>query len=379
MLLRGSLTIARIAGIPIRVHWTFALLLAWIFATGAMQNRTLIDGASAAMFVIAIFVCVVLHELGHALAARRFGVGTRDITLLPIGGVAMLERMPEKPWQELVIAVAGPLVNVVIAAALFTGLMWKDGMDAFLRMDQPGHYTTNFVASLAAVNLWLVVFNMIPAFPMDGGRVLRAIMASFLGHERATQGAAIVGKIVAVLMAIAGLMISPMLILIALFVWIGAGGEAAAVRMRGVLRGLPVSAAMVRQYQVLGPDDTLHHAASESRSGMQHEFPVTAHGRPDEPVIGMLTHADLVVTLSRNGETALVRDVMRSPCTVVQETDALDRAVQVMREAQCQLVAVERDGRLVGVVTPQNIAELIAARGRRPKSGSTRGPFAKPV
>jgi len=219
---KWSFHLVRLAGIDVRVHATFLLLLAWFgFAYYA-------DGGAGAMavglaFIILLFVCVVLHEFGHALAARAYGIGTHDITLLPIGGVARLERMPEKPMQELVVALAGPAVNVVIAAGLYIVLgrffEWSD----LLAVDRE---QGSILAKLLAINILLVCFNLLPAFPMDGGRVLRALLATQMKHARATRIAASVGQIMAVLLGVLGLVGNPMLLFIAVFVFFGAQQEA---------------------------------------------------------------------------------------------------------------------------------------------------------
>ena len=362
-MLPGSFTIARVAGIPIRVHWTFLILLVWIVASGVRKGGTAESGLESAVFMLAVFFCVVLHELGHALTARRFGIGTRDITLLPIGGVAALERMPQKPVQELLIAIAGPLVNVVIAALLFTGVGWGEAMQAMRAVDTPGFHLDHFLAMLAGFNIYLVLFNLIPAFPMDGGRVLRALLATRIGHVRATRAAASIGRGFAMLMALAGLLLpAPMLVLIALFVWIAAAGELRDTESRSALEGLLVSAGMQRRFRVLGVDDTLQSAAGELLAGAQHDFPVTALGTAEEPVVGVLTRSDLVKALAGKGLAAHVRDAMRPSCPLIDESEPLERAVEVMRASGCALVPVGHDGRLVGLVTPENVAELVAIR-----------------
>jgi Zn-dependent protease len=216
-------------GIGIYVHWTFLLLLGYVFF------KTLDFGPPAAVFmmalVLAVFACVVLHELGHALAARRFGIGTRDITLYPIGGVARLERMSERPMEELVIAMAGPAVNVVIACLLF-GLLWLAGSPVFHDLTASlGH--ADFLSALLVLNLWLVLFNLVPAFPMDGGRVLRALLALRLGHVRATRIAAALGVVMAALMLIWGFAWdAPTAMLVAVFVFFAGQQELAAVLQR---------------------------------------------------------------------------------------------------------------------------------------------------
>jgi Zn-dependent protease/CBS domain-containing protein len=365
-MLPGSLTLGRVAGIPIRVHWTFAVLLLWVLMSGVLQGKSLASGVASAAFMLAVFLCVVLHELGHALVARGYGVRTRDITLLPIGGVASLERIPEKPVQELAIAVAGPLVNVAIAGLLFAGLAWRESVLALVAVDQPGFHLRHFLASLAAVNAWLVIFNLIPAFPMDGGRVLRALLAGRLGHLRATQLAARIGQGVAVVMALVGMWKSPMLVLIALFVWIAGTGELQATTSRSALRGLLVGAAMERRFQLLATDDSLETAAQALLAGAQHDFPVTGAGKADDPVLGVLTRADLLAALARGDRSVRVGDVMRGGCPAVEADAPLEEALEAMRGARCPVVPVMDGGRLVGLLTAENVAELVAIRSAAP-------------
>ena len=247
--MRWSFKLGRILGIDVYIHFTFFLLLGFIGLTQWMASRNPGSAVVAVLFFLSLFACVLLHEFGHALAARGYGIHTRDIVLLPIGGVASLERMPEKPRQELWVAFAGPLVNVVIAAGLFIGLTLKGPWEFSL---------TSLHASLAerllAVNVFLVLFNLLPAFPMDGGRVLRAILAMRLPYARATRVAATVGQAMAFLFGFLGLFTNPMLIFIALFVWIGASQEAAAVEMQSSISGARVRDAMLTQFRTLQPD-----------------------------------------------------------------------------------------------------------------------------
>ena len=240
-----SFRVLRIFGIEIKIHVTFFLLLAWLgwlyYRSGGMPAA--IDGL---VFVLLIFVCVLLHELGHALAAARFGIRTPDITLLPIGGVARLERMPEKPSQEIAVTVAGPAVNVLIALILWLAMGLTIGFPDPQALQQTELPMT---LRLLAVNIWLVIFNAIPAFPMDGGRLLRALLALRMNYARATQIAASIGHGIAFLFFIVGLWANPMLILIAVFVYFGASNEALVAQMRSISKDLRVSAAMVTQFR----------------------------------------------------------------------------------------------------------------------------------
>jgi Zn-dependent protease len=220
--LGGSWKIGELAGIRVQVHWTFLLLPALI-AWSTLSTAGLAAALEAVVFVLLVFGCVVLHELGHALAARAYGIGTRDITLLPIGGVARLERLPRQPRQELAIALAGPVVNVVIAAAIFAGL-WLGG-GVLHPLAPTSSLVESFLVRLMWTNVALVIFNLLPAFPMDGGRVLRAALASRLPYAQATRAAARIGRVVAALLGIVGLFGNWTLLLIAMFIYFAGRGE----------------------------------------------------------------------------------------------------------------------------------------------------------
>ena len=216
--MNNSWEFGSISGIKLRLHWTFLLLPIWVYLSSVIGGVGVVGAATSVLFVLAIFGCVLLHELGHAMAARQFGIGTRDITLLPIGGVAALERMPRIPLQELWIAVAGPLVNVVIASVIFLGLL--------ISPVSTSNVIGQFLGQLALVNVVLVVFNMIPAFPMDGGRVLRSVLAMFMEYASATHVAATVGQICAIGLGLTGLFTgNVILIFVAGFVFLAARAE----------------------------------------------------------------------------------------------------------------------------------------------------------
>ena len=252
-----SFRIARIAGIDVRIHFTFLLLLLFF---GWMYARQ--GGAAAAVqglvLILVLFLCVLLHEFGHALAAARYGIKTPDITLLPIGGVARLQRMPDRPLEELVVAIAGPAVNVVIALGIWLGLGARAQLIGDLPIDNP---QVGLLHQIMRVNVWLVLFNLIPAFPMDGGRVLRAVLATRMNYARATNIAASVGQFLAFIFGFVGLLYNPLLILIALFVYMGAGQEAAATQMRELARHSAVGDAMISEFRTLAATATLGDAA----------------------------------------------------------------------------------------------------------------------
>lgn len=359
--MRWSIKLVRIAGIDVKIHLTFLLLLAWI-AIVYYQAGGRDAAVEGLVFVLLIFGCVVLHEFGHALTARAFGIQTPDITLLPIGGVARLQRMPDKPWQELVVALAGPLVNVIIAGALLLYL----GRDVDLgTMAHPEDVKVSMVVKLAVINVWLAVFNLIPAFPMDGGRVLRALLAMVMSYSTATQVAASIGQFVAILLGFAGLFLSPLLIFIALFVYLGASQEASMAQMKEMTAGMPVSEAMVTEMTPLSPQATLEDAVKALLRTSQHEFPIVD---ADGNLQGLLMRNDLIASLRTHGASEPVSTAMRRDVPVVHENDAFETAFQKMQESQCPALPVlDRYGRLTGLVTPENVGEMLMVLGALPK------------
>jgi stage IV sporulation protein FB len=357
-----SIPLGRVLGSEIRLHLTFLLLLAWIgfshYAQGGMPAA--IDGV---VFISLLFGCVLLHEYGHALAARRYGIATPDITLLPIGGVARLERIPEKPSEELVVALAGPAVNVVIATLLLLVLGGLPPIEAAANPQDPGHA---LLARLFWVNVTLVVFNLIPAFPMDGGRVLRALLGYRMGHRRATDVAATIGQVVALLLGFAGLMGgAPLLVFVALFVWLGAGAESQAVRLRDVSRGMIVADAMITRFEALPVTARIEDAVELLLRTSQTDFPVVDGGAR---LRGILTRSDLILALRQRGPDGAVLEAMTREVATVPDRLPLDRALEAMQQTAGPVGVVDGAGRLVGLLTQENLGEMMmveAARGAR--------------
>jgi len=353
-----SLPIFRVAGIQLRIHVTFLLLIVWL-AFGYYHEGGSAAAAARVIFVLLLFVCVVLHEFGHAFAAKAFGITTPDITLLPIGGVARLERMPEEPIQELIIAVAGPAVNVIIAISLFIvigarGLLQQATVDG-----------GDLIAQLLTINVVLVLFNLLPAFPMDGGRVLRALLATRLPYARATQIAATIGQACAFIFGFIGLFGNPFLLFIALFVYIGASQEAALAQMRDVSRRFPVSSAMVREFRSLPVSATLLEAVDALLATSQHDFPVIDDAGN---VAGILTRHDLIAALRRDDPKIRVGDVMRRDIPTVTTGTRFEEAFRIMQECNCPAVPVlDSMKRLVGLLTPENVSELMMVQSALPR------------
>lgn len=363
-----SWKLGRVAGIPIFVHWTFLILILYLLGNEFSRGHDLPRALAGVGFVLALFGCVVLHELGHAIMAQRFGVQTTDITLLPIGGVARLQRIPERPGQELLIALAGPAVNVVIVTLLYgLGVRLPTEVGSADAFDAIG-----FWPKMMLVNGMLFAFNMLPAFPMDGGRVLRAGLALRMPYAAATRLAASVGQFMAILFGLLGLSAgNPFLVLVAIFVWIGAEGEALQVEERLVLRDVPVRAAMLTEFHTLTPLDTLGHAADVLLSGTQHDFPVLEDGK----FAGVLTRASLLSGLSQAGRDARVSDFAKTELPAVASDSLLGSAVTRMREESLPCLQVVQDGRLIGLLTLENIGEYLMVRtalaAARPREEAT--------
>lgn len=353
--MRWSWRIGNLAGISVYIHATFLLIILWAAVVGWQTTQTIEGVFSSIVFILLLFLCVVLHELGHALTARKYGIKTRDITLLPIGGVARLERMPDQPLQELWVALAGPAVNVVIAALM---LVWLSisrigaGMETLF---DPQH--SSLVERLFTTNIALVVFNLLPAFPMDGGRVVRALLATRMPYVRATQIAANLGQVMAFGFALIGLVYQPVLILIALFVWIGASQESNLVQLKSALNGIPVSDAMLTNFRVITPEHTLDDTIRLTLAGSQTDFPVIENGQ----IVGILTQSDMLTGLSTLGRDVPVREVMHTEFEVTHPSDMLHSLFLKLQssESDCRTALVLRHGQLVGLVTKQNIAEYL--------------------
>jgi Zn-dependent protease/CBS domain-containing protein len=355
--------IARIAGIDVYMHTTFLLLIGWVAFSQWTGQRSWGAVFSSVFFILLLFVFVVMHEYGHALTARKYGIRTRDITLYPIGGVARLERMPEKPIEELWVALAGPAVNLVVAGVLFAYMLVSSTLEPLSSLTVS---TGSLIGRLMIVNLWLVGFNLIPAFPMDGGRVLRALLGLRLEYVQATQIAAYVGQAFAFVFGFIGLFSNPFLLFIALFVWMGAGQEASMVQMRSSISGIPVTRAMLTDFQTLTPGDTLARVVGLVLAGSQHDFPVIQ----DDRLVGILDRDTFIAALSERGQGTYVADVMRREVTEIDSHDMVETALMRLQENGSKTLPVTHNGQLVGLVTSENITEYLMIRSALRTAGS---------
>ncbi len=365
--MRWSHDVGKVFGIQLRIHVTFWLLLAWLgFSFYAVGGP--FAGVMGVLFILGLFICVLLHELGHALAARRYDIETPDITLLPIGGVARLQRMPEKPAQELVVALAGPMVNVVIAALLIL-LLWEwPSLPDLTAWENP---VRDYFSNLAAINLMLVIFNMIPAFPMDGGRVLRSLLAMAMPYGRATSIAAGIGQTLAFGLGLIGLLgLNPILILIAVFVFFGAQQEATYGQLQDLGRNISVGEATMTQLTPLHRESSLDDALETLLHTPQREFPILDD---DNRLLGVLLRDDMVRALREHPGEAAVVDFMRASLPTVRPSAPFRRAFEAMQRQDTPVVAVvDRHGNFIGLLTRESIGELMMLH-------STGGPDDKPL
>ncbi|HEX2218943.1 MAG TPA: site-2 protease family protein [Gemmatimonadales bacterium] len=354
-----TITIGRVVGTEIKVHLTFFILVAF-WAMAGYQAGGPAGALAACLLLFALFACVVFHEFGHILMAGRFGVRTPDVILLPIGGVARLERIPDEPRQELLIALAGPAVTLAIVIVLYA-LLALSGQEPRLwglRPDGP------FLETLMRVNLYLLIFNLFPAFPMDGGRVLRALLASKLGLVPGTRIAARLGQASAVLAGFYGLTAGePVLVLVALFVFLGAGAEASAVETRVAGAGLNAAHMMVTHFRTIPVHATLADAVALLLSGEQREFPVVDNlGR----VEGILTRDHIIKGISQRGQGSTVGEAMAAQAPAVAPTLGFQEALERLRASGLPaLPVVDAGGQLVGLLTLDNITDLLLVRRAR--------------
>lgn len=357
--------LGRFAGIDVFVHATFLLLIGWVGYSHWIEHQNWGEVFNGILFILALFGCVVLHEYGHALTARKYGIKTRDITLYPIGGVARLERMPDKPVEELWVALMGPVVNVVIAAVLFAYLFLTDSL---VPLGQLTISSGNFIGRLLVVNVILVLFNLLPAFPMDGGRVLRALLAMRMEYTQATQVAASVGQGFAFLMGFIGLFSNPFLLFIAFFVWIGASQESSMAMMKNSVSGIPVTRAMLTDFKTLSPGDTLAQVVALILSGSQHDFPVVdANGR----VAGILERDAFIAALSERGQSVPVVEAMRRDVPEVDSHEMVESALMRLQETGAKTLPVVHGGQFIGLITSENITELLMIRSALKTSRKT--------
>ncbi len=353
--MKGSVNLGKVAKIDIKIHWTFLLIFVWVIFVELQQGGTLQSILFNSAFILVIFCCVVMHELGHALMARRFGVKTRKITLLPIGGVASLEKIPEAPYQEFLVAIAGPLVNVIIALLLFFLLPVQNIMELPLveMLNELSELSlSNFLFYLFIANAGLVVFNLIPAFPMDGGRVLRAVLAMYTDRVKATNIAAAIGQFIAIIFLFLGVFVNVFLVFIALFVFIGAYGENKMVQHMALLKGHTVREAMLTNITYLDPEDSMEKVIGLILSGTERNFVV----RSGDQAVGVLNHSQIMKNSGK--KQARVQEFMDTGFKSLNASDPLQNVLRLVESGKIQFYPVNHDGKLVGAIDMTNLNVL---------------------
>jgi Zn-dependent protease len=374
--MRGSVQIGKFWEIPVQLHWSFGLILLGI---GYVSYRYQLDGVSLLLFVLLVgvlFVCVLLHEFGHALMARRFGVRTRDIILSPIGGVARLERLPEKPIQEFYIAIAGPLVNVGIIALIAPYFLFVSAETALQIRSILYHYfgvqdnvfTENtpplalFLFNVLALNGTLVVFNLLPAFPMDGGRVLRALLATRLNRVVATRIAVYIGQLLAIGLIGYGSGIwwgdfSPTVIFIGVFVFITAASEYRMVRMEKMLDNYRAADVLRVQFTRLQTDDLMQTAAAHLRGGLEKNFLVFD---ANEQLQGILVEEDMVKAMQAQALEQPIALFVRTDYETIRLEDSLKMVFSKMQWQPYDLSPVmDATGQVLGVVDTEKLQDFL--------------------
>ena len=353
----GSFKIGRFSGIDVRVHWTFLLLLAFFAFIGYQASGSLLGALTATAVIVALFVCVLLHEFGHSIVAQRLGLEIHSITLLPIGGVSNLESLPEKPADEVKITVAGPLVNVVLAPIFFgVGLLFGavPGIpsDLFTGVGSVGQ----FFFYLGYLNVVLAVFNLLPAFPLDGGRILRALLATRLGALRATEISSIVGQVFAAAFFFIGLLGGNFLLaLIGVFIFFGASGEAQMVRQRELTRGLVVSDVMGTKprTETVTPYHTFGQVLDSVIHGYQEDFPVLDE---EGKLVGMITREEIMTAAHSPERYSSVRDLMKTNVpTISSQADLLGEGLPILQQSGLRALPVTENGELVGMLTIEDV------------------------
>ena len=340
------------------VHWTFMILIVWVIVSELNKGNDWGTIWLTIGYVLSIFACVILHELGHALMARQYNIKTRRITLLPIGGVASLEKMPEEPKKELWVALAGPIVNVAIAIVLYLFIAPLHQYIPDNEEEIVSHITPdNFLFALFSINILLVAFNAIPAFPMDGGRVLRALLAMRMDRLRATNIAAKLGQGLSVVFVILGFMYNPFLIFIGLFVFLGANSENMIIHQLEYAREHKVEEAMITTFENLSPHDTIEMATKKLISSSDRAFTVIENGK----VEGIISRQDIIQALAENkNKKAPVSQYMTRAYRYFHPRDKLNEALfKLRKEKQDIFPVIENEKTLRGVLTRENVQEFI--------------------
>ncbi|TDD76983.1 site-2 protease family protein [Flavobacterium caseinilyticum] len=353
--MKGSFKLAKIAGIGIFIHWTFSLLILFIIFINYKAQHNINQIIWSVVFILAVFVTIILHELGHALAAKNFNIATKDITLLPIGGIARLEKIPEEPFEELIVASAGPLVNITLAFITGIFITFPQTTEQMMNELSKGVNADNFFLNFFLINFWLAFFNLIPAFPMDGGRILRALLSFKLQRHVATRISARIGQFLAMLFIIFGFFISPFLIFIGVFVIIGAQVEADYTESKFMLKGFKIKDVVMKNYQTIDLNETIKTAVGLLLDSQNKNFLILENGIP----VGTLNRDQIIKGLSTAGEKELIHHVMDRNLTYLDSDSLLENVFELLELNKSRLMLVMENNELAGTLDIENLMEFI--------------------
>jgi len=361
--MKGSLKLGTIGGIGIFVHWTFTLLIAFIIYINYRTGYNAMQIAWSVLFIVCVFVTVFLHELGHSFAAKSFNIKTKDITLLPIGGVSRLESLPEKPKEELIVTLAGPLVNIVLA--FITGLFidFPSTSEALAQELSAGVNASNFFLNFFIVNILLAVFNLIPAFPMDGGRILRAILSFKFERHVATKIAARIGQFLAMGFILLGFLYNPFLIFIGLFVIMGAQMESKYADSKYSLKGYRVRDVLMKQFTTIDAAEPIKTAIDLLLDSQSKIFLITENNEP----VGTLNRDQIIVALSEEGENFLIHSAMNKSLIYLDVETLLEDVFELIYKNKSNLMLVMENNELVGTLDTENLLEFLLIKGVKSK------------
>jgi len=353
--MKGLFKLGSVAGIGIFIHWTFVFLILFIVFVNYKHGQNSMQAVWSVLFVLCVFITVVLHELGHALIAKSFNIKTKSITLLPIGGIARLERLPEKPSEEFFVAIAGPLVNIALALITYFFIYIPHDSDELASQLSSGVNANNFFLNFYIVNFTLAIFNLIPAFPMDGGRILRALLALRLERSAATKIAVRFGQFIAVVFVFLGVLYNPFLILIGLFVIFSAQMEAESLIFKNLLKGYTVRNVVMKEYKTIEADEHLKNAIAIILHSEHKKFLITQDNR----IVGTLNKDQIIKALSEKGDEALIFDVMDRELSYIDINTPLENIIERVYEKKSAVLLVKEKDELVGILEADNLSEFV--------------------
>jgi Zn-dependent protease/predicted transcriptional regulator len=362
--MKFSLYLGSYKNVKVFIHWTFSILLLWIIISNMRQGIPALDILWVIIFVLALFACVVMHEFGHALAAQKYGIGTKDIVLYPIGGVARLEKLPEDPKQELWVAIAGPLVNIALFLILSVVLSFTGFNLENLELEELKIRPNTILMYIASANLILALFNLLPAFPMDGGRVLRALLSIRLPRAKATQIAGGIGQFLAIFFIFFGLFNNPILVLIGIFIFLGAAAEVNHTQQESFLKGYKVKDAIMMKFQIISFDSPLSKAVEKLLNSQATHFVVVR----DDVAVGTLSRSEIIKGLKEGDENTLIENVADFNPLKIETVDELDDAWKKMMMENKKVAFVIENGHFLGILDQENIGEFVMVKSALTKA-----------